>query len=160
MIIRTSRTEDLPEVLALTITVFGPFYEDSYRPRVGDRVFLDRHGDWRADYARHVAAVHDPGQGRHAAVAHLDDRIAGYVAWVVHEADRHGEIDILAVSPDHRRRGVGRALLDHAQAHLKSAGVTVVSIGTGGDAFHAPARALYESLGHTPFPTVNYTKVV
>lgn len=35
-----------------------------------------------------------------------------------------------------------------------------MSIGTGGDAFHAPARALYEALGFTPFPLVSYTKAV
>jgi hypothetical protein len=35
-----------------------------------------------------------------------------------------------------------------------------VSIGTGGDDFHAPARALYEELGFTPFPNVNYTKAI
>jgi hypothetical protein len=43
---------------------------------------------------------------------------------------------------------------------MRDAGVEVASIGTGGDDFHAPARALYESLGFTPFPAVNYTKAI
>jgi hypothetical protein len=36
----------------------------------------------------------------------------------------------------------------------------MVTIGTGGDDFHAPARALYESLGFTAFPNIIYTKAV
>ena len=37
--------------------------------------------------------------------------------------------------------------------------VQVVSIGTGGtDAFHAPARALYESLGCVPVHVAYYLK--
>ena len=34
----------------------------------------------------------------------------------------------------------------------------VVSLGTGGDWFHAPARGLYESLGFHPVPVVYYLR--
>ena len=33
-------------------------------------------------------------------------------------------------------------------------------LGTGGDEFHAPARAFYDSLGMTPLPVVVYYKVL
>jgi hypothetical protein len=40
---------------------------------------------------------------------------------------------------------------------MKGKGVEVVTIGTGGtDAFHAPARALYESLGCVPVHVAFY----
>jgi hypothetical protein len=52
--------------------------------------------------------------------------------------------------------GYGGWSIKAAERH----GEVVVSIGTGGDDFHAPARALYESLGFTPFPTVNYTRAL
>ncbi|QEU90176.1 hypothetical protein [Streptomyces kanamyceticus] len=35
-------------------------------------------------------------------------------------------------------------------------GAEVVEIDTGGDRFHAPARALYEALGCTPLPRTVY----
>ncbi|HWO68734.1 MAG TPA: GNAT family N-acetyltransferase [Umezawaea sp.] len=160
MDIRPLNPADLPALLDLTIGVFGPFYENSFRPLVGDAVFLNRHGDWREDYRRHLARVHDPDNGRFAAVARVDGQVVGFVGWVVEEAERHGEIDLLAVSAASRRLGVGRALATHALAHLAEAAVDVVSIGTGGDDFHAPARSLYDSLGFTPFPNVSYTKAI
>jgi hypothetical protein len=43
---------------------------------------------------------------------------------------------------------------------LRRRQVTVVHIGTGGDAFHAPARRLYESLGFTGYPVVDYTRAL
>jgi hypothetical protein len=43
---------------------------------------------------------------------------------------------------------------------MRAAGVEVVGIGTGDDAFHAAARALYESLGFTKIPTAAYLKKI
>ena len=62
------------------------------------------------------------------------------------------QIYLLAVSPLHRRQGIGRRLCEHAIARMRAAGVEVVEIGTGGDPFHAPARALYAALGFTQVP--------
>ncbi|MBB5077452.1 GNAT family N-acetyltransferase [Nonomuraea endophytica] len=161
MDIRPVEPADLPALVDLACTVFGPFYLDSFRPVVGETVFANRHGDWKGDYRRHLAGVHDPANGKFAAAAFVDDQLAGFVGWVVQESERHGEIDILAVTPGHRRLGLGRALLEHAMTQIKATGkVEMVSIGTGGDAFHAPARALYESFGFTPFPQVNYTRAI
>jgi hypothetical protein len=39
---------------------------------------------------------------------------------------------------------------------MRDLGAEVAVIGTGGDAFHAPARALYESLGCTMLPAAVY----
>jgi ribosomal protein S18 acetylase RimI-like enzyme len=160
MDIRPLSPADLPALLDLTISVFGPFYEESFRPIVGDTVFINRHGDWKEDYRRHLAGIHDPDNGKFAAVARIDGQVVGFVGWIIEEAQRHGEIDILAVAEASRRLGAGRALAVHALAHMKTAGVDVVSIGTGGDDFHAPARSLYNSLGFTPFPNISYTKAV
>ncbi|NKX55384.1 GNAT family N-acetyltransferase [Arthrobacter mobilis] len=160
MDIRPLTPRDLPVLLDLAIETFGPFYEDSYRPLVGDTVFRNRHGEWREDYRRHLAALDNPEAGRSAAVAEDGGSIVGFIGWVVQPDQAHGEIDIIAVSPSARRRGIGKALVEHAVAQLKDSGARVISIGTGGDDFHAAARALYEALGFTPFPIVNYTKAV
>ena len=59
----------------------------------------------------------------------------------------HGQIYLLAVAASHRRKTLGRQLCTHAIEQMKQRGVEVVEIGTGDDAFHAVARALYEGLG-------------
>ena len=124
-------------------------------------VFAHDHGDWEGSYRKEVPTFHDPGQRS------------------VHHPRRGGEAASSATwdgtspkgtqagcrwspsTPAARRRGVGTALCLDVVERLRKAGVwTVVHIGTGGDAFHAPARRLYESLGFTGYPVVDYTKAL
>ena len=156
MRIRPFVQQDLARLTELTIETFRPFYEDSFRPLVGEAVFANQHGTWRDDYRKQVAELHDPGQHKYVAVAETGDAIAGYVAWSVDPARRNGTVTILAVSAEHRRRRVGTALCEHAFGEMRTRGAEVVEIGTGGDPFHAPARALYERLGCTMLPVAVY----
>lgn len=156
MRIRAFIDHDLARLTALTIDTFGPFYEDQFRPVVGEVVFANQHGAWRDDYRTQVAGLHDPSQHKHVAVAETDGAIAGYVAWTVDPARRNGTVTILAVSAEHRGQRAGTALCEHAFDQMRAHGAEVVEIGTGGDPFHAPARALYEKLGCVPVPVVYY----
>jgi putative acetyltransferase len=61
----------------------------------------------------------------------------------------HGEVKSMRTASNSRRRGVGRAMLEHiiTEAHARS--YTRLSLETGSmDAF-APARRLYENFGFT-----------
>jgi ribosomal protein S18 acetylase RimI-like enzyme len=156
MLIRAFLPHDLTRLVDLTIETFGPFYEDSFRPVVGGLVFTIQHGDWRGDYRRVIPELHDPDQHKHVAVAEFDGAVAGYVAWSVEPDRRYGSISHLAVSAEHRRSGAATDLCEHAFAEMRTAGAAMVEIGTGGDPFHAPARALYERLGCIPFPVTFY----
>ncbi|WP_433169748.1 GNAT family N-acetyltransferase [Kribbella sp. CA-247076] len=89
-------------------------------------------------------------------MAEEDDVLAGYVAWSVNSSGRNGTITILAVASEHRRANLGTALCEHAFDAMRQHGAEVVEIGTGGDDFHAPARALYESLGCVKLPVAVY----
>jgi ribosomal protein S18 acetylase RimI-like enzyme len=156
--IRSYHPGDLNALIELTIATFGPFYENHFRPWAGEAIFHHQHGRWADDYRAQVPALHDPAAGRHVAVAETSDgTITGYVAWTVDPARRHGDVDILAVAQAHRREHIGTALCDYAFNDMKEKDVEVVTIGTGGtDAFHAPARALYESLGCAPWHVAVY----
>lgn len=156
MRIRPFLQHDLARLTELTIETFGPFYEESFRPLVGEKIFANQHGSWRDDYVKLVAGLHDPGQHQYVAVAEIDGTIAGYVAWVVDPGHSSASVTILAVSAEHRRNGAGTALCEHAFGAMRELGAEVVTIGTGGDGFHAPARAVYETLGCTPLPTAVY----
>ena len=156
MLIRPFVQHDQERLTELTIATFQPFYEDSFRPLVGETVFANQHGAWREDYRKQVAELHDPGQHQYVAVAEIGSDIAGYVAWTVDPDRRNGTIVILAVATGHRREHLGTGLCEHAFGEMRKLGAQVVEIGTGGDAFHAPARALYESLGCAQLPVAVY----
>ncbi len=158
MRIRSYGERDLAGLIELTTDTFGPFYERHFRPLVGERVFAHQHGSWREDYRAQVPTLHDPPAHEYVALAEKDDALLGYVAWHIDPAHRHGEIEILAIAHEQRRCGVGRALCQHAFADMRDHGAEVVEIGTGGDAFHTPARALYSSLGCTELPTTVFFK--
>src|SRR5579875_2840224 len=133
MRIRSFAPHDLPRLIELTIETFRPFYEDSFRPLVGEAVFANQHGDWRGDYRTQVPGLHDPDRHRHVAVAEDGGRVAGYVAWHADPGRRNGEVAMLAVDAGHRRRQTGTALCEHAFRELRALGADVVMIGTGGD---------------------------
>lgn len=156
MRIRPYDQSDQARLAELTIETFGPFHENHFRPLVGEAIFANQHGNWRDDYRKEVAELHDPVQHKYVAVAEADGVMAGYVAWSVDPARHNGNISHLAVAPGERRHRVGTALCEHAFREMRKLGAKVAHIGTGGDAFHAPARALYESLGCVPYPVAVY----
>ncbi len=78
------------------------------------------------------------------------------MAWHADPGRRNGTITMLAVDAGHRRRQAGTALCAHAFREMRAVGAEVVTISTGGDPFHAPARALYESLGCIALPVTVY----
>ena len=75
-------------------------------------------------------------------------------AWSV--AGAKGTVELLAVLPAHRRSNVATELCQHAFAAMRAENAQYVEIGTGGDDFHAPARAFYESLGCVQLPLAVY----
>ena len=81
MHIRPFLPADLPRLIDLTIETFGLFYEDSFRPQVGELVFSHQHGSWRNDYRGQGPALHDPNNGKLVAVADIGGTVVGYVAW-------------------------------------------------------------------------------
>lgn len=72
-------------------------------------------------------------------VAEVDHRIAGFVAtqtrMVPEEDSPRGELMVVLVDPRYQRRGIGRALLDHALATLQAKSVRQVQLGAGGLAY-------------------------
>jgi GNAT superfamily N-acetyltransferase len=80
----------------------------------------------------------------------------GWVGIRLHPEDQMGELYILAVDPEHQRRGIAAALIDHAIAQIRSTGMRMVMVETGDDPGHAPSRAAYESAGFERWPVARY----
>jgi ribosomal protein S18 acetylase RimI-like enzyme len=91
-----------------------------------------------------------------AYIASIGDVPVGYAVVAFRErpenalclARRSLEIDELAVSPSHRRRGVCRALVERALAEARSQGVSEVEVTSW--VFNTDARAAFQALGFKP----------
>jgi len=162
MHIRDFQPDDLPALIDLTIEAFRPLFEVDLPTLLDPAVFAHDHGSWADDYRRDVPTFHDPEANRFIVLAEETAGAGsplGYVGWQVNP-DGSGRLEMVAVHPDARRRGVGTAVCRAALERLRQRGVTVVHVGTGGDPFHASARRLYESLGFYGYPVVDYTRAL
>jgi ribosomal protein S18 acetylase RimI-like enzyme len=74
--------------------------------------------------------------------------------------ERMGVVDMIAVDPEYQRRGIARQLMDRSIDHMRAQGMDIAAVETGGDAGHAPARAVYEALDFTALPSVRYLKLL
>jgi putative acetyltransferase len=75
------------------------------------------------------------------------------------ELDRsHGEVKSMRTASAHRRKGVGRAMLEHIIAEARARSYARLSLETGSMAAFLPARKLYERFGFTYCaPFADYT---
>ena len=77
------------------------------------------------------------------------EAIAGVAAMKLLGEGR-AEIKSMRTHPDHLRRGVAAALLDHVVAQARAGGVERLCLETGSGPAFAPALALYRARGFTP----------
>ena len=157
VLIRRLTDTDLDAVIDVSLRAWAPVF-DSMRGVLGEAVWRRLYPDWRAMQARGVAQV--CRSATEAWVADVEGWAVGFVA-VVHHDETHdepcsGEIEMIAVDPDHQRRGVADRLIAHAVDGMRRAGLRLAVVATGGDPGHAPARAAYEKAGFTGLPLVRY----
>jgi ribosomal protein S18 acetylase RimI-like enzyme len=144
--IRTYSPTDLPALHAVRAAAFAPVFA-SFRNIVGPEISALGLTTAEQEQADLLDAIAKPDSGHAIAVAEANGAIAGFVSWKPNIAPGIGEITLNAVHPDHGGKGIGTALYKHALAALKSAGMQLATVGTGGDPSHAPARRAYEKVG-------------
>ena len=85
-------------------------------------------------------------------VATDGDEVVGFVS-VKHHTDSASEIQVMGVRPDYHRSGIGRCLLETAEAQLPE-GVEFLQVKTLGpshpDPFYRRTRAFYAAMGFVP----------
>ena len=145
-LIRTYAPADLPALQAVRAAAFAPVFA-SFRSIVGPDIAALGLATSEQEQADLLNSIASPDSGHAIAVAETAGTIAGFVSWKPDIAPGIGEITLNAVHPDHGGKGIGTALYAHALAALKSAGMKLATVGTGGDPSHAPARRTYEKVG-------------
>lgn len=128
--LRPAKAGDVPRITELVQTAYGPFAE-----RLGrlPRPLSD-------DYAEVV------DRGR-TSVAERGDQIVGLV--VLGIDDEGFLVDNVAVDPAHHGSGVGRALLEHAEASARQAGFDSIYLYTAEAAIEN--LELYDRIGYVEY---------
>jgi GNAT superfamily N-acetyltransferase len=158
--IRPYDESDLEAIVDFSLRAWEPVFE-SMRRVLGEAMFARLHQpDWRAVQAEAVRSSCTSDE-RDVFVAVADERPVGFAAVALNAFhERMGVVDIIAVDPDYQKRGVATRLMERSVEHMRTQGMDIAAVGTGGDSGHGPARALYESLGYTALPGVRYLKLL
>jgi GNAT superfamily N-acetyltransferase len=149
---------DADAVVAFSLDAWAPVFA-SFGRVMGPRVYGLVYPGWRTAQA---AAVAEVCRSLDAWVADVDGTPVGFVTvrWIEEDATPVGEVEMIAVAPDHQWAGIASRLVDRAVAEIAARGVPLAVIGTGGDDGHAPARAAYERHGFTGLPLVRYYRAL
>ena len=158
-IIREFRQNDLGAIVEFSLRAWEPVFA-SLQQALGDDLFLRLHPDWKEDQAEEVRSA-CTDEEREVFVAETAGRPVGFVAVALntfHEG--MGAIDIIGVDPAYQRRGIGSRLSEFAMEHMRSRGMDIAVVETGGDPGHQAARASYEASGFTLLPIARYFRLL
>ena len=153
--IRLYRDEDLDAIVQLSLLAWEPVFQ-SFVQVLGRNIYELIWPNWREQQAEGVASVCKDREKFTVLVADADGVVAGFIAYELKLEEKKGEVYLLAVHPDYQNRGVGTALNNAALDKMRESGIALVSVETGGDLGHAPARRSYEKAGYTGLPIVRY----
>lgn len=158
--IRDFRKDDLDAVVEFSLRAWEPVFA-SMRQVLGDAIFDRLHRrDWRSVQAEAVRSG-CTSEEHDAFVAVSGERAVGFATVALNAFhERMGVVDMIAVDPSFQRRGIARRLMDHSLRHMRDCGMDIAAVGTGGDAGHAPARAVYETMSFTALPGVRYLRLL
>jgi GNAT superfamily N-acetyltransferase len=149
LLLRAARPDDEATLLELTrrLALFQP---PAWRTR--EEIVL-------ADHPILVGALRHPAEDTSIVVAELGGTIAGFVFSTTKQdyftGHDHGHIEVLTVAESAEGKGVGRALLQAAEAWAKGRGYPHITLNVF--AVNKRARAIYEHSGYGQ-ETVHYLK--
>jgi len=150
---------DLEAVVEFSLRAWAPVFA-ALRDVLGDEIFLRLHPDWKANQSEAIRSS-CTNEERDVFVAVASGRPVGFVAVALNAFhERMGVIDIIGVDPDYQRRGISSRLTEFATEHMRSRGMDIAVVETGGDPGHAPARAVYEAAGFTVLPIARYFRLL
>lgn len=147
----------LDAVVRLSLRAWTPVF-DSIQKAMNAEVYQAFYAnDWRVSQQQAVKDV-CAAEDTTVWVAIDTDSVVGFVAGKLHSEDSMGEVYMVAVDPDVQGRGIGTALMEFALDWMKTAGMSIAMVETGGDPGHAAARHTYEKVGFELWPVARYFK--
>ncbi|HEX4046087.1 MAG TPA: GNAT family N-acetyltransferase [Gammaproteobacteria bacterium] len=159
IIIRLFNDADLESVLELSQKAFMPVYE-SFRKVLGDAIYQLVYPNWIFSQGQYIKLICNGEDKKNIFVVEEKSKIIGYISFFMNIVKKSGEIGINAVHPNHQKRGIGKMMYEHVLGVMKSNGIKLVEVSTGGDPAHLAARCAYEKCDFIPLPLVKYYKAL
>jgi mycothiol synthase len=114
---------------------------------------------WTTELYRY--AMESPGYdpGRELVAETADGELAAFAVTWYDEVNRTGLLEGVGTHPDHRRRGLGRAVVTYAAHHMAAAGMEYATVANSES--NAASGALYRSAGFSPWHVLDgYVKAI
>ena len=144
--IRAFEQDDLTRLHEIRAAAFKPVFR-SFRTIVGEKIAQAAFTEAEREQADLLDRLCATASSHDVFVVEQAGEIVAFCSVTVDQASRIGEIDLNAVHPDFQGQGVGTWMFGIALDRLRTAGMRVATVGTGGDTSHAPARRAYEKAG-------------
>jgi ribosomal protein S18 acetylase RimI-like enzyme len=157
--IRPFDGSDLDQVVDLSLLAWEPVFT-AWQRILGPELYpVAIYPDWRVGQ-REVVERFCTDEKMLTWVAEVDAQVVGFVVYELNHEKSIGEVQLLAVHPEHQNQGIGTELNLFALQKFREAGMKLAVVGTGGDEGHAPARRCYEKVGYTGLPAVHYYQLL
>ena len=157
MNIRPFSVDDIGDIVELSLVAWEPVFTE-WQKILGDDLYpIAIFPDWRK--SQKEAVENTCSNEKYTTwTAEVDGKIVGFISYEINDEKKYGEVQMIAVHPEHQNKGLGTELNKFALRKFKECGMKLASLGTGGDEGHAPARRSYEKAGYTALPLVRYYK--
>ena len=153
--IRPVGGNDVEDLVRLSLLAWTPVF-GSFERILGHNIYASIWPEWRTSQRAAVETVCKGDEKTAVWVAEWDGKVVGFLAYELNLEGKTGEIQLLAVHPDHQNLGIGTELNRFALKKMQQGGMKLAIAETGGDPSHAPARRSYEKAGYTGLPLVRY----
>jgi predicted kinase/GNAT superfamily N-acetyltransferase len=157
--VRPYLDSDWDAVLEICILAFTPVHE-SFERLLGAGLFALVYPDWKASNMDYLTSLINSDARDRFLVAERNGSALGFIHYEVDSTKQRGTIGINAVHPAHQSKGIGSLMYGHVLQIMRAQGMKYVTVETGGDPSHAPARRAYEKARFVPIPVVHYFKTL
>lgn len=147
--LRAFDSSDLPRLHEIREAAFEPVFK-AFRSIVGEKIARVAFASAEREQADLLDRICRAGSSDEMIVVEYGREVVAFCAVSSNRDSRIGEIGLNAVHPDHQGKGIGTLMYKSALDRMRDAGMRVATVGTGGDASHAPARRAYEKAGFGP----------
>lgn len=157
--VRNYEESDFSKIVDVCHKAFESIHH-SFKNVLGVAIYDCSFKDWKNKHREYLETICNDDSKTKIIVAEHSNEIVAFCAYSMNKDVLAGEIEMNAVLPSRQRNGISKRLYTAAIDEMVKDGMKVVSVATGGDTGHFPARRSYESLGFKPLPLVRYYKLL